>query len=122
MKSVSTVGCRNSTIRFPFKSTMSSRGNMVEKLRLGNLALACLWCNLHKGTNIASIDPDSGDLVRLFDPRRQRWTDHFRLYGARILGTTPIGRVTVAVLAMNGDRYVAIRRALIAEGLFRIVD
>jgi hypothetical protein len=42
-----------------------------------NLALACIDCNLHKGANLTGIDPDSGQIVELFNPRTQRWTEHF---------------------------------------------
>ena len=44
-----------------------------------NLALACCDCNLLKGPNIASVDPESGRMVRLFHPRRDKWAEHFRL-------------------------------------------
>ena len=37
--------------------------------------------------------------------------------GGAILGRTPIGRVTVIVLALNQPERVAMRIALIAEGL-----
>lgn len=42
-----------------------------------NLALACFACNNHKGANIAGIDQDRGDVVRLFHPRRDAWEQHF---------------------------------------------
>lgn len=38
-----------------------------------NLWLACSMCNDHKGNRIAARDPLTGDVVRLFDPRRQAW-------------------------------------------------
>src|SRR5947208_2104935 len=44
-----------------------------------NLAFACIVCNKHKGPNLASIDPQSGDVVPLYHPRRDRWLNHFRL-------------------------------------------
>ena len=34
-----------------------------------NLAWACFLCNRFKGSDIASIDPNSGQVVRLFHPR-----------------------------------------------------
>src|SRR5439155_23823026 len=49
-----------------------------------NLALACFQCNRLKGTNIASIDPKTGQKVFLFDPRRDNWSEHFKLAGAAI--------------------------------------
>jgi hypothetical protein len=80
-----------------------------------NLALACPHCNRFKGPNIAGLDPATGQLVRLFHPRSDVWTDHFRMDGARVEGTTPIGRATVDVLAMNADDLRLIRAELIAE-------
>src|SRR5215472_14162215 len=67
----------------------------------GNLALSCLHDNSHKGPNIAGIDPRSGKLTKLFNPRRHKWERHFRWQGPYLIGRTAVGRVTVAVLAMN---------------------
>ena len=44
-----------------------------------NLAWSCIFCNLYKGPNLASLDPDTGELTRLFNPRQDRWEDHFWL-------------------------------------------
>lgn len=38
-----------------------------------NLALACFDCNRFKGSDIASLDPVSAELVALFNPRTQKW-------------------------------------------------
>lgn len=81
-----------------------------------NLALACMHCNLHKGPNIAGRDPFTGELTRLFHPRRDRWNDHFAWRGAMLDGLTPVGRTTIRVLAINDPPVVAIREALIGEG------
>ncbi len=83
-----------------------------------NLALACYACNHHKGPNIAGYDWESEQTIPLFSPRRDQWTAHFRWRGPELVGLTPIGRVTVHVLAINFDYRVALRRALIEEGLF----
>ena len=83
-----------------------------------NLALACNRCNSHKGPNLTGIDPVSEELVPLFHPRRDAWTDHFELQGARIDGLTPSGRTTVHVLAMNDERRLERRTELIARGEF----
>lgn len=80
--------------------------------QLDNLALACLSCNLHKGPNLAGLDPQSGRLTELFNPRVQYWAEHFDLEGAMLIGLTPIGRATVAVLNMNADQLVSLRTAL----------
>lgn len=82
----------------------------------GNLALACGFCNFHKGPNIASLDPDSGELVPLFHPRRDRWTDHFTWEGTTVVGRTAIGRATVQLLAMNDWQRVEVRENLQAMG------
>src|SRR5687767_14594636 len=50
-----------------------------------NLALACFDCNRFKGSDIASVDPLSGDVTSLFNPRTQQWSEHFRLLDGRIL-------------------------------------
>jgi hypothetical protein len=82
----------------------------------GNLALACPHCNRFKGPNIAGLDPATGELTRLFDPRRDAWEDHFQLHGPSVVGSTPIGRTTVDVLAMNADVLLLVRVELLAEG------
>jgi hypothetical protein len=87
---------------------------------LGNLALSCLHCNSHKGSNIAGLDRKTSRTrpVRLFHPRRHKWAYHFRWDGPRLVGRTPIGRTTVGVLAINAPEAVAVRQALIQEGVF----
>jgi hypothetical protein len=84
----------------------------------GNLALSCYSCNTYKGPNIASLDPDSGRLVRLFHPRKDRWGDHFGWDGPMLMGRTAIARATMMVLWMNHPVVVETRRLLIAEGVF----
>jgi hypothetical protein len=81
-----------------------------------NLALACAWCNLVKGPNIASLDPATGELKRLFHPRQDRWEEHFRRDGPLIAGTTDIGRTTVQLLRMNDADAVDQRALLIQLG------
>jgi hypothetical protein len=83
-----------------------------------NLALACFADNHHKGPNLAGVDPKTGKKTWLFNPRRHKWQRHFRWEGPILLGRTPVGRATIAVLAMNLPHRVAQRAALIAEGVF----
>src|SRR5579863_6020323 len=68
---------------------------------LDNLALACSECNLHKGSDLTGLDPDTGLVTLLFNPRRDRWVEHFGWDGPRIVGRSPIGRTTVRVLQLN---------------------
>jgi len=81
-----------------------------------NLALACHQCNLHKGTNLSSFDPDTNEIVRLFHPRRDRWADHFKLDGPLVVGITAAGRTTAWLLQMNSDERLEWRRVLLALG------
>jgi hypothetical protein len=78
------------------------------------LALACHRCNLRKGPNLTGIDPITGEIVPLFDPRRDRWLDHFRFRGPVIEGVTAVGRATIKVLSMNDARRIE-RRELLAS-------
>ena len=83
---------------------------------LGNLALACDRCNLFKGPNLSSIDPDTGEIVRLFHTRQDQWSVHFEIRGDRIIGLTSSGRATVQLLQFNAKRRVELRSALSAAG------
>ncbi len=86
---------------------------------LANLAYACLHCNSFKGPNIAGRDLETGDIVRLFNPRRDNWSDHFEWDGPVLRPRTSIGRVTIDVLRINLPHRLAVRTSLIEEGLFR---
>ncbi len=85
---------------------------------LSNLALACYACNNHKGPSIAGVDSETHEVVRLFHPCQDKWEDHFEWQGAELFGRTPIGRVTVDVLAINLSHRVRLRQMLILEGVF----
>jgi 5-methylcytosine-specific restriction endonuclease McrA len=83
-----------------------------------NLALACVFCNRHKGPNVAGIDPRTKRITRLFHPRSDVWSEHFRWDRAVLVGLTGIARSTIAVLAINHPAQIAVRSALIEEGEF----
>src|SRR5262245_14994042 len=80
------------------------------------LALSCNHGNAHKGPNLAGIDPESGQIVPLFNPREEAWHEHFERHGPVILGRTPVGRATGRVLAMNTIERIELRAALLDEG------
>jgi hypothetical protein len=86
--------------------------------RAGNLCYACFACNNHKGTNISGIDSEKKTIVSLFNPRRHKWSKHFRWDGPVLVGLTPAGRATIAVLEINLDYRVDLRQSLIDIGLF----
>lgn len=83
-----------------------------------NLALACAICNKYKGSDIASIDIETNDVVRLFNPRRDVWNEHFSLLNAKVIPLTAIGRVTVNLLQFNRTERVAERELLIKAGVY----
>lgn len=85
---------------------------------LENLAWSCAVCNRYKGTDLASLDPLTGRLTPLYNPRRQQWARHFRLNGARIDPLTAAGRATERVLHLNDERRVAERLALMSAGRY----
>jgi 5-methylcytosine-specific restriction endonuclease McrA len=78
-----------------------------------NLAYACFYCNRYKGSDLASIDPLSGAIVPLFNPRTQIWAEHFALDGPVIIPLTAIGRTTVQLLKLNRPRIIQRRNYLI---------
>ena len=75
-----------------------------------DLAVACRPCNLGKGPDLCGVDPATGGVVRLFDPRRQPWADHFRLNGGLVEGLTAAGRATALTLGMNDRHRCRVRR------------
>jgi hypothetical protein len=83
---------------------------------LNNLALACSFCNFHKGPNIASLDPESSALVPLYHPRRDLWREHFTWQATIVVGLTATGRATVQLLAMNEWQRVELRENLKSFG------
>ena len=74
---------------------------------IDNLALACRRCNERRYNFVAGIDPETQAIVPIFNPRQQKWQDHFiwRDNGILIQGITPIGRATCIRLDLNDMRY-----------------
>jgi hypothetical protein len=85
---------------------------------LENLALSCTVCNRRKGSDIGSVAPETGNLVPLFNPRTQSWSDHFRLDDTCIVGVTEVGRTTVAFLQLNTFERLTERDGLIRAGQY----
>lgn len=82
-----------------------------------NLALACGQCNLHKGPNLSGIDPESGELTRLFHPRTDVREHHFLVESGLVMGLSAIGRTSVYVMGMNSENRIAMRRVLARLGI-----
>jgi hypothetical protein len=83
---------------------------------LENLALACFQCNRHKGPNIASVDPETKQIVRLFNPRIDSWRGHLRTENGQIIPVTEIARATATLLNFNDPDREEARRNLWRAG------
>lgn len=87
---------------------------------LDNLAFACPRCNAHKWAHYEIADHVTGEVLTVFSPRRDVWSEHFRWSVSKpfeIEGITPCGRVTAATLQMNDPRIVALRQTLAELGV-----
>src|SRR5258708_14064972 len=98
--------------------------HIVPKSRRGsnepdNLALSCQGCNGYKYTSVNAIDPVNGALAGLYNPRKDRWSDHFMWNQdyTQILGISPTGRATIVKLRLNREGLVNLREALLAIGI-----
>jgi hypothetical protein len=89
-------------------------GQTVEQ----NLAFSCQPCNRRKGTDVASVVPGTDGVVRFFNPRRDKWRDHFALVGFEIVAITPVGEATARILDFNAPNRLEERQALMEEGRF----
>jgi hypothetical protein len=83
-----------------------------------NLALSCPCCNRFKGSDLGSIDPQTQQLTPFFHPRRQQWSDHFRLESGTIVPLTPEGRVTAKILQFNLSERILEREQLSRIGAY----
>lgn len=100
--------CLYQTLRIDHVIPLSEGGSSDED----NLWASCDSCNGHKSNKTKGIDPQTNSLVDLFNPITQIWSEHFA-FGedkATIIGITPTGRATVAVLKMNEDHMLIVRR------------
>ena len=87
-----------------------------------NLALACKFCNTFKGSDIASIDPETQITTPLYHPRHDRWQDHFILQDAELMGLTAIGRTTIWLLRLNRNDRLQERQLWLALGLIQLPE
>jgi hypothetical protein len=82
---------------------------------LANLALACYHCNSQKGPNLAGFDQMTRRVVRLYNPRKERWKAHLAWEGPLLTARTSIGRVTIYVLNINEPELVDLREMMIED-------
>lgn len=105
------------TITFHIDHVIPKQHGGLDKV--DNLCLACYQCNGFKGPNLAGIDPVTGKIAPLYNPREDRWDEHFQLMlDATLVGQTPEGRTTVRLLRLNEARRVERRQLLIEDGLY----
>lgn len=83
-----------------------------------NLWLVCACCNQFKGGKTRATDPQTDEVVPLFNPRTQTWTEHFAWSGegTEIIGRTACGRATVEALRLNRELVVLARRRWVSVG------
>lgn len=83
---------------------------------VSNLAYACFACNRNKGSDLGSLAQRTGLLTPFFNPRQDRWEEHFRVQGGEIVPLTDIGEVTATILGFNAPERVEERLLLNALG------
>jgi HNH endonuclease len=83
-----------------------------------NLCLACPSCNRYKAVRQTGFDTGTQQDVSLFHPHDQLWTDHFAWdeFKTQLIGLTPVGRATIAVLKMNRPQLVRVRKMWVKMG------
>jgi len=84
-----------------------------------NLCLACADCNRFKGSDLCSLDPETGSIVSLFHPRTDQWADHFQMQAngeIQLLSAT--ARATAHILLFNDVEFVAERARLLTLGIY----
>jgi len=84
---------------------------------LDNLAYACAPCNRAKGSDVGSIST-TGEFTRFFNPRTDRWAEHFRLERETIVPRTAIGEVTARIFGFNDSARIHEREEMIRFGKY----
>lgn len=74
---------------------------------MDNLILACHRCNMRRYNFTTGIDPQTGSVVLLFNPRVMSWFEHFSwsMDRLRVVGLTAVGRATCQRLDINDDEH-----------------
>jgi hypothetical protein len=90
------------------------------RTELDNLALACPRCNASKWMHEFAVDPESGNSVPLFNPRRDVWSDHFQWSeqdATWLEARSPQARATISLLDLNSEHRRQVRLWLVALSL-----
>ena len=88
-----------------------------------NLAFACSFCNRNKGSDVGSYLFSKEQFVRFFNPRKDKWVNHFSLdlSAGLILPKTEVGEATIKILIFNNSELVIDRKMLIQAGTYPAV-
>ena len=104
-------------------------GNIRDALTIASSCQVChqavcasVTTSVFQKSPSTSIDPDTGRVTLLFNPRQHRWADHLAHIGGNIEGKTPVGRTTVSLLEMNGAERLRLRQHLSKAGIVERVD
>lgn len=83
-----------------------------------NLALACGFCNINKGSDLGTFLDTPTQLVRFYNPRIDQWADHFSFDAGNIFPRSSIGAATIKIFKSNDPHRVMERRLLAQAGLY----
>ena len=106
-----------SLISFPIDHIIAEKHGGETKSE--NLALSCPLCNRYKGSDIASIDPKTRQLSAFYNPRKDKWIEHFSLTDAALLPLSSKGRVTEKILRLNQPERIKERRLFAQAGFLK---
>ena len=86
---------------------------------VANIARSCGRCNILKNQKTVAFDPLTGQISELYNPRKDKWTNHFHWSDDDLLvhGRTEIGRTTVDLLQLNRQNAINLRQLLKNAGL-----
>lgn len=85
-----------------------------------NLALSCTFCNKHKGSDLASIDSQTGEITPLYHPRKHKWSENFEVKDGRIIPLTSEGKVTARLLQFNREERIEERKLMIEAEIIKL--
>lgn len=85
---------------------------------INNLCWSCAFCNQFKGSDLGTILLPNQQIIRFFNPRTDKWTDHFEFSGSIILPKSKIGEATEKILKLNQVDRILEREALQSAGWF----
>lgn len=102
---------------YPFEVDHIIAINHGGKTVIENLAYCCMRCNRMKGTDLTTIIPGSDEIIRLFNPRKDNWSEHFEIQEGVIYGRSSGGKATVQLLAINTPERIIGRKLLVEAGV-----